>query len=121
MTILFSIIWLGTIIATPTFIPKLPACGAVEVITAEISGYSAELSQTDSDPETMASGKKVYLGAIACPRRYPFGTKIEIRDNTYTCEDRMALKNDGKFDILFSTRAEAIQFGRRTLTIRILQ
>lgn len=38
----------------------------------------------------MASGKAVYVGAAACPRSLPFGTKVNVDGQTYTCEDRYA-------------------------------
>lgn len=79
-----------------------------------VTGYSSTPDQTDSSPDIMASGKKVYDGAIACPRKYEFGTKVEISGKLYTCEDRMALKHDGanpKFDIWYSSRELAKNHG----------
>ncbi len=92
-----------------------------EIIMAEVSAYTSEVNQTDDDPFTMASGKHVYDGAIACPDRFPFGTKVEIDGKVYTCEDRMnARYRDGNyFDIWMSNKAEAINFGRQTKQIII--
>ncbi len=50
--------------------------------------YNAEVGQTDSDPFTMASGKKVYEGAVAS-NCHKIGTKLEIEGKTYVVEDRM--------------------------------
>lgn len=50
--------------------------------------YNAESSQTDSDPFTMASGKRVYEGAVAS-NCHPLGTKLEIEGKQYNVEDRM--------------------------------
>lgn len=50
--------------------------------------YNAEVGQTDSDPLTMASGKKVYEGAVAS-NCYPLKTKIKIDGEKYVVEDRM--------------------------------
>lgn len=118
METLFYLIFLSSTLATPVF--QTPPQAPV-IITAEISAYTAEVAQTDLDPETMASGKKVYLGAIACPRLYPFGTKVEILGKTYTCDDRMNIRYTNTFDIFMWDRAEALQFGRRKLEIKIYQ
>lgn len=50
--------------------------------------YNAEVAQTDSDPFTMASGKRVYEGAIAS-NCHPLGTKLKIENEVFTVEDRM--------------------------------
>lgn len=72
----------------------------------------------------MASNKKVYTGAIACPRRYSFGTKVEINGKEYVCEDRMALKNDGRFDIFMGNGKEgkkrAMRWGKKSLPVFIM-
>lgn len=61
-----------------------PASG-IEVIATT---YNAEVGQTDSDPFTMASGKRVYEGAVAS-NCHDKGTKLEIEGEIYTVEDRM--------------------------------
>jgi hypothetical protein len=58
---------------------------AVKVIATT---YNAEVGQTDADPFTMASGHRVYEGAVAS-NCLPFNTKIRINGETYTVEDRM--------------------------------
>lgn len=50
--------------------------------------YNAEVAQTDSNPFTMASGKRVYEGAVAS-NCHPLGTKLEIEGKQYNVEDRM--------------------------------
>lgn len=91
--------------------------GMVRTVTA----YTASVDETDSEPEIMASGKRVYVGAIACPRDIPLKTKVEIGGKEYVCEDRMALKNDGKYDIFVGSKAEAYAFGRQELEVKILK
>jgi len=88
-------------------------------ITATITGYNAEVGQTDATPNIMASGKNVYVGAIACPRKYPFGTKVEIDGIIYTCEDRLNIKYDNRFDIYFESYEDAINWGKQTKQIII--
>lgn len=54
-----------------------------------VTSYNAEVAQTDADPFTMASGKRVYEGAIAT-NCYPIGTKLELEGlGTFTVEDRI--------------------------------
>lgn len=70
--------------------------------------YNAEVAQTDSDPYTMASGKRVYEGAVAS-NCYPFGTKIEISGlGIFTVDDRM----NSRFTELCGTEKERIDIFR---------
>lgn len=80
----------------------------------EITGYC--LNQ-----QPMASGKKVYKGAIACPAFLKLGTKVEIKGRTYTCEDRMGLKyRDGNYiDIWFEDCQDALNWGRRKIEVKL--
>jgi 3D (Asp-Asp-Asp) domain-containing protein len=79
------------------------------------SAYNAEVAQTDADPFTMASGKRVYDGAIA-NNCLPFGAKVEVGGRTYTVEDRMNKRYScDHFDIFMWSKADALKFGRRTL------
>jgi len=94
-----------------------PTAPAKEI--GEISAYNAEENQTDGDPTIMASGKKVYEGAIACPSRFAFGDKIEIEGlGIYICEDRMnaRYRHTNNFDIFMWDHNEAINFGRKELS-----
>lgn len=81
-------------INTPTLVSKVSASatpGAIEtkIQKAIVTTYNAEVAQTDADPFTMASGKRVYEGAIAS-NCHKIGTKIQIRDlGEFTVEDRM--------------------------------
>lgn len=86
---------------------------------AEFSAYTASVDETDANPLVMASGKMVYIGAIACPASMKFGTKIEVRGvGEFTCEDRMNSRYDEHFDIFKMTKDEAFKFGRKTLEWR---
>jgi 3D (Asp-Asp-Asp) domain-containing protein len=99
---------------------------AIEVVsewkTAEFSAYTASVSETDASPLIMASGKMVYLGAVACPRSIDLGEKIEIKGlGVYTCEDRMNIRYTNNFDIFMLTKAEALKFGRQTMKYKIIK
>lgn len=89
-------------------------------IFATVYAYSSEESQTDADPYTMATGNKVYDGAIAnnCLR---FGTMVMIDDIWYTVEDRMNEKYGcNYFDIWMESKEEAIKFGKQTKQVYVL-
>lgn len=86
---------------------------------AEFSAYTASVDETDASPLVMASGKMVYIGAIACPRSIELGTKVEVRGiGVFTCEDRMNERYENHFDIFKMTKDEAKGFGRKTLEWR---
>jgi len=84
--------------------PVIETAQAVETdpewLSAEFSAYTASVDETDASPLVMASGKMVYIGAIACPRSMKLGTVIELKSGErYTCEDRMNIRYNNHFDI----------------------
>ena len=91
----------------------------IQVEIRPVTGYSSEISQTDSTPFLTASQKQVKEGMIACPRRLVFGTKVEIEGREYICEDRMNLRYDERYDIWFPSTVEAREFGIQELPIII--
>jgi hypothetical protein len=70
-------------------------------LRAYVTGYNTVVGQTDDTPCIAASGADICgrRDAVACPRAIGFGTVVEIRGATYTCEDRLAPKFDTRFDI----------------------
>ena len=92
-------------------------------LRAIITAYSSEESQTDSTPYLTASQKPVQKGFIACPRKYEFGTKVEIAGRTYTCEDRKNIRYesypDEYFDIWFENKEDALEWGIKNLEVVI--
>ena len=70
------------ITATTTMYSKVETCPHNQCITAS----GREIGGTDKD-------------VVACPRSIALGTKIIIGNKEYTCEDRTALRYDGRFDI----------------------
>jgi hypothetical protein len=70
-------------------------------VRAYVTGYNTTPEQTDDTPCTAASGADICgrRDVVACPRQIGFGTVVEIRGTTYTCEDRLARKFDSRFDI----------------------
>lgn len=69
-----------------------------------------------------ASGAMAQAGVtVAMPSRYAFGTKIEIKGmGTYTVQDRGGAIQGNRIDIFFNSHQEALNFGRRTVYLRIL-
>lgn len=69
-----------------------------------------------------ASGAKAQAGVtVAMPSKYAFGTQIQIQNmGTYTVQDRGGAIQGNKIDIFFSTHQEALNFGRRTVYLKIL-
>ena len=70
-------------------------------VRAHVTGYNTIPGQTDSTPCIAASGANICgrRDAVACPRHIKLGTVVEIRGETYVCEDRLAKKYDARFDI----------------------
>lgn len=91
--------------------------GKVKIL---VTGYSSTVDQCDSDPFTTASGTHVHKGTMACPPQYPFGTKITIDGvGTFVCEDRGGAIKGNHFDMWFTTRSEALQWGKQVVEAEI--
>lgn len=88
-----------------------------------VTAYSSTPDQTDVTPFVTASGTNVRDGVIAC-NFLPIGTVVKFPnlygEKVFVVEDRMARKNRHKIDIWFSTRKEALEFGRTYTEIVIL-
>jgi len=104
---------------------KLPKAENKETyeVLAEITAYTLSEDETDATPEIGACGNisSISFNAIACPRNLSCGTYIQLLGKTYRCWDRMALKNDGMFDILMDTKQEAFKWGKREIEISIIK
>ena len=68
---------------------------------AYVTGYNTVREQTDGDPCIAASGANICgrRDTAACPRLFNLGTVVEINGRKYVCEDRMAPRFRGNFDI----------------------
>jgi 3D (Asp-Asp-Asp) domain-containing protein len=112
-----------------TALPQLPTvpdkpAKVKRALTVRASAYTSSRAETDSDPLTTASGSKVRDGIIAA-NGLPFGTKVRIPshygDKIFTVQDRMNAKwGNRKIDIWMTHRADALQWGVRTVTIEII-
>lgn len=93
-----------------------------------VYGYSSSVTAY-SELETcksnciMASGKKAYIGAIACPRNINLGTRVVIDNISYICEDRTNVKYNGRYDIFYgygeSAYNQAIKYGIKIKQVKV--
>lgn len=95
----------------------------LETMTASVSAYTSRAAETDDTPFYTANGEHVYDGGAACPSRYKFGTTLRINGKLYTCNDRMnkRYRQGNYFDIWMAEYGDAIEHGRRSLTVEIIQ
>ncbi|MDD5099094.1 MAG: hypothetical protein PHP35_02020 [Candidatus Colwellbacteria bacterium] len=92
-------------------------------VVVPVTGYSSEECQTDDTPFITASGNTVRSGIVAA-NWLPLGTKVRIPElfgnRVFVVDDRMHPKNDGKLDIWFQTREEALKFGVTKARVEVL-
>lgn len=90
---------------------------------AEVSAYTSSVDETDDTPNINAMGTRPGPGSIACPTRYAFGTKVMINGDEFSCDDRMNPRYAGGdyFDIWIETKAQAFQWGRRTVEVIVIE
>jgi len=95
----------------------------LDEFVAVVTAYSEIDSCHTGASCLMASGKKAYVGAIACPRNIKFGTRVLIDDKPYTCEDRVSTKYPERFDIFMGygekSYEKAIKYGKQNKEIKI--
>ncbi len=91
--------------------------------TVNASAYTAAADECGKSDGITASGLKVAeKRTLACPREFPFGTKLKIEGlGEYRCEDRGGAIKGNKIDIYVETKKEAFAFGRQNLTAEIIQ
>lgn len=70
-----------------------------------------------------ASGTQTTVGrTIACPRQYPFGTKIELEGlGARVCEDTGSAIVGNHLDVYVQSESEAMRLGRKQLKGRIVK
>lgn len=89
-----------------------------------ITAYTASPEETDSTPCITASGFYIcdeHRIKVVANNELEFGTRVRIGGQIYFVQDRMARKNDGKFDILMKTKDEAFEWGKKTLHVEVLK
>lgn len=99
----------------------LPAAERPARFRAEVTAYSSSPDETWGNPFITASGREVYDGLVACPRKFPFGTRFRIGSRVYTCWDRTDKRFDHRFDIWKPSKEEALRFGKQVLVVEPLR
>lgn len=86
------------------------------------TGYCPCSSCCNKTTGITASGTKATAGrTVAMSSKYSFGTKVEIKGmGTYVVEDRGGAIKGNKIDIYFDSHQEALNFGRRTVYLRVI-
>lgn len=110
---------------TPGRLPAVADAPTRRTVRVSVSAYSSTRDQTDADPFTTASGAKVHEGTIAM-NGVPFGTRVRLPNSfgnkVFVVEDRMSGRyGRNHADIWMPTLGEALKWGRRTVTVEILQ
>ena len=88
----------------------------------DASAYTASADECGKSDGVTASGLRVKeKETLACPARFPFGTKIQIEGlGTYVCEDRGGAIRGDHIDIYMRTKNEAFGFGRQNLMAKVV-
>jgi hypothetical protein len=88
---------------------------------AYVTGYNTVRGQTDDTPCIAASGANICgrRDTVACPRLFGLGTVVEINGRKYVCEDRMAPRFKGSFDINCDKDKNCPYEGAGWTTVRI--
>ena len=99
------------------------------VITVSATAYHAGFNSRNGQPARTAAGMSLKRGIVAVdPRVIPLGTRLYIEDPSGRWTYGYAVAGDtggaikgNRIDICLDTYAEAVQFGRRTLNVYILE
>lgn len=94
----------------------------------EVTAYTAGYESTGKRPGDpyygiTASGEPVREGVtVACPPSMSFGTKLEIEGvGRRICQDRGGAITEGRLDVYFDDLNDALEFGRKTLNVRVVE
>jgi 3D (Asp-Asp-Asp) domain-containing protein len=92
------------------------------------TAYSSSVDQCDATPCITADGYNVCKANeenVVAANFLPFGTKIRIPeifgDRVFTVHDRMNKRFNSRVDVWMTERSKAIQYGKRTIKIEILE
>ncbi len=112
-------------------IEQIIEVGTKDVPSIEGYAYSREVTMTATgytkyDPgcnDTTATGTKARRGVVAVdPKVFPYGTKFYIPGyGVGIAEDCGGAIKGNKLDLFYDTKAEAYSWGRRTITVYILE
>lgn len=106
--------------------PTLASRGGTRVRTLRMSATAYDPGPRSCGPRCTgrtANGMRAQKGVVAVdPRVIPLGTKLYVEGYGYciAADTGGAIKGN-KIDLCFNTYAEAIRFGRKTVTVHILK
>jgi len=101
---------------------SLPVAQEGRRMTATVTAYSPVETCPEGRSEYClnASEKRPMENrSLACPRALRRGTKILLLQRVYICDDRTALRLNGRFDVFRESHADAISFGKQQLSLFI--
>lgn len=99
--------------------PRLHREPSYREVVCNISAYTAHSDETGRGDGITASGRKAQAGRTIAMDDVPFGTRVEIDGHIYIVEDRFGGGYTNRIDIYMNTKAEAFQWGRRHLKVKI--
>lgn len=87
--------------------------------TVTATGYCSCAACCGKSDGITASGARAAWGTIAAPKTYAFGSRFTISglSGTFTVQDRGGAISGNRIDIWFPSHAEALKWGRRTVTL----
>lgn len=91
------------------------------VILCNVSAYTAHSDECGKGDGITASGVQAVAGRTVAMDGVPFGTVVEIDGHRYIVEDRFGGGYTDRIDIFMDTKAEAFQWGRRWLEVKIYE
>ncbi len=94
----------------------------VKLIYREVTAYTASIDETDSTPCEGALPGINFCDPpfpILATNELPLGSKVEIDEIEYLVADRTNSKYQKTYDILMTTKTEALEFGRQIKPIII--
>lgn len=96
-----------------------PMSEAKESYIMETTAYNATVEQCGKADGITASGTYVTEGRTVACNDFPFGTKLLIGENVYVVEDRCGY--DGVVDIYFDDHRDAMNWGRKTMEVTVVE
>jgi len=97
----------------------------VKTVTGNFTAYTPSPDECSGNPWITASGARVHYGTIAAPPAYPFGTLLRIPeydpDTIFVVEDRGGAIQGNHFDLWLPDKPAAYSFGRRNLTVEVIE
>jgi len=89
-------------------------------LTLVVTAYApaAGAINCNADCSVTAAGVRPVVGVAACPREWPFGTRLVVPGyGRAVCLDHGGAIAGQRIDVVMETREEALAWGRRRITV----